>query len=265
MPLMRRLGYSIVDYHHSSREFGKDIICGEVDRLGAIRYSIVQAKFQESISKSEMSGIIEQAKESFAVPFQTQNSKAEHRTGTFILMNAGSISEEARIKFQETLTSTYGGCFRLIDGTKLLDLDRSVAQTDANRVTATLAGLRLEVLGNHQLYAQQIPTLTALQQGTPTADILRPFFRTDACFSFLRKPFPYDEAFCNELTAYSRNVMAINAIIEPMLGLIAIPDTVKQAKANNIAVLFTHTLKSAQYLLKTIEAMTAELGPITTR
>ncbi len=36
VPLLRRLGYSIMAEYHGTREFGKDLIFGEIDRFGEV-------------------------------------------------------------------------------------------------------------------------------------------------------------------------------------------------------------------------------------
>ena len=36
VPLLLRLGYSIVAEYHGQREFGKDVVFGEIDRLGEV-------------------------------------------------------------------------------------------------------------------------------------------------------------------------------------------------------------------------------------
>ncbi|MDP2754082.1 MAG: hypothetical protein Q8P40_06790 [Nitrospirota bacterium] len=50
IPLLQRLGFSLVVNYHGSSEFGKDLIFAELDRFGHVRYHGLQAKYEPSIS-----------------------------------------------------------------------------------------------------------------------------------------------------------------------------------------------------------------------
>ena len=45
IPLFLRLGFSTVMNYHGNREFGKDLILGDVDRFQHVVYFGVQAKY----------------------------------------------------------------------------------------------------------------------------------------------------------------------------------------------------------------------------
>ena len=69
VPLLRRLGFFVVDYH-GSREYGRDLIFSEIDRFNIFVYHGLQGKYQESISQQESGGLIDDCREAFLTPFQ---------------------------------------------------------------------------------------------------------------------------------------------------------------------------------------------------
>jgi hypothetical protein len=91
VPLVRRLGYSIVAEYHGAREFGKDLVFGEIDRFGEVAYHGLQSKYQDSISQADSEGLIEDCKQAFRHPFRHPTTGAEHRIASLVVANAGSI------------------------------------------------------------------------------------------------------------------------------------------------------------------------------
>ena len=69
VPLLGRLGFGIVVNHHGQSEAGMDLIVGEIDRFAHVRYHGIQAKFENSISKSASHGLVQDATEAFADEF----------------------------------------------------------------------------------------------------------------------------------------------------------------------------------------------------
>lgn len=69
IPLLQRLGFSVVVNFHGTSEFGKDIIFGEIDRFGHVVYHGLQAKYVASTSLSASDELIEDAKQAFNNPF----------------------------------------------------------------------------------------------------------------------------------------------------------------------------------------------------
>jgi hypothetical protein len=86
IPLLQRLGFSIVVNFHGASEFGKDIIFGEIDRFGRVVYHGLQAKYVPSISLSASDELIEDAKQAFNNPFthpQTAEDMGTWEWGTW--------------------------------------------------------------------------------------------------------------------------------------------------------------------------------------
>ena len=69
IPLLQRLGFSLVVNYHGHAEFGKDLIFAEIDRFGHVRYHGLQAKYKPSISLNEVEGLITDCRQAFSNPF----------------------------------------------------------------------------------------------------------------------------------------------------------------------------------------------------
>ena len=77
IPLLRRLGFSLVVNYHGRTEFGKDLVFAEVDRFGHVRYHGLQAKYEARISLNGIEDLIRDCKQAF-----------ENLRGTFIPIHA---------------------------------------------------------------------------------------------------------------------------------------------------------------------------------
>ena len=150
--LLRRLGYSIIAEHHGQREFGKDLVFGEIDRFGEVAYHGLQAKYQDSIRQSDMEKLIDDCRQAFRRPFRHPNTGAEHRISTFVVANAGSIAHNARDNFFRAATDAeHGGAVKMLDGKALLALDRWATIIRVDQVGEVLTGLLIEVRYNRKM------------------------------------------------------------------------------------------------------------------
>ena len=61
MPLLIRLGFGVVMNYHGQREFGRDVIFGDVDRFGHVVYYGMQIKYESSISLGDSHSLIQDA------------------------------------------------------------------------------------------------------------------------------------------------------------------------------------------------------------
>jgi hypothetical protein len=151
VPLLRRLGFSVVVDYHGVREFGKDLVFGEIDRFAEVAYHGLQAKYVDSISQSESEGLIEDAKQAFRNPFRHPNTGEEHRISMFIIANAGNIAPNARENYFAELLTPHGGQIRMFDGKALLSLDRWATLNRVENVGETITGLLFELGFNKNL------------------------------------------------------------------------------------------------------------------
>ena len=150
IPLLHRLGFSVVVNYHGTQEFGKDLIFAEIDRFGQIRYHGLQAKYATSIGLKDSSGLIDDCDQALANPFRHPHTGATERISTFYAINGGDISEQGGTNFFNRLTR-YGGNVRLLDGKALLALDRWAALNRTEAIGETLSGLIIEVKLNKNI------------------------------------------------------------------------------------------------------------------
>jgi hypothetical protein len=143
VPLLGRLGFGIVVNHHGQSEAGMDLIVGEIDRFAHVRYHGIQAKFENSISKSASHGLVQDATEAFAAEFTHPQTGAKHRISSFYAVNAGTVSDEARALFFALLQNKHSDNVRLLEGRDLVALDRS-ATVRAESTRSLLLGLFME-------------------------------------------------------------------------------------------------------------------------
>jgi hypothetical protein len=151
IPLLQRLGFSVVVNYHGSREFGKDLIFAEVDRFANIRYHGLQAKYVESIGINDIEDLINDCRQAFANPFRHPHTGATERINTFYAVNGGSISDAARDHFFNSLAHPYGGGLRLLDGVSMLALDRRAVLTSVQNIRGLLLGMLLELRYNARM------------------------------------------------------------------------------------------------------------------
>ena len=192
IPLLSRLGFSIVVNYHGRREFGRDIIFGEIDRFGHVRYHGLQAKFEGSISLGAISsegGLVDDCKQAFTSKFVHPHTGASARISSFYAVNAGSFSDEAKDYFFTDLCSIYADNVRLIDGRGLLALDRLAAITLAEDRREVLAGLVCEIEHNLTVLTYIKPELKSIALGDGNNVHYPPHrMRLNALCSYLVRP-----------------------------------------------------------------------------
>ena len=109
-PLLQRLGfYSVRDYH-GTREFGKDLVFAEVDRFAEISYHGLQAKYEDGIGLQMAEDLAIDAIQAFTNPFEHPSTHQSHRITTFVAVNAGTVSEQARTHFFNRVGAHAGSC-----------------------------------------------------------------------------------------------------------------------------------------------------------
>lgn len=188
VPLFGRIGLGIVINHHGKSEAGMDLIVGEIDRFGHVRYHGVQAKFQASISKGDSHGLVQDATEAFAAEFRHPQTGANHWISTFYAVNGGTISDEARGLFFAQLRSRHGDNVRLLEGRDLVALDRS-ATVRSEGTRERLQALLLESRSIVAALDKLIPYLTEIVNGDGNGVVYPPIrLRLVAVESWLAQP-----------------------------------------------------------------------------
>jgi hypothetical protein len=182
IPLLQRLGFSLVVNYHGSSEFGKDLIFAEVDRFGHVRYHGLQAKYESSISLNQVEGLIADCRQAFANPFTHPQTGTVERISSFYVANGGSLGSEAVAHYFNSLRPQFGGNVQLLQGKDLLSLDRWASVNRVGSVAERIAGLLIEIRYNREMLAH---IRAALEQ-----NLHRPLerLRLDASSAYLCSP-----------------------------------------------------------------------------
>lgn len=187
IPLLQRLGFSLVVNYHGKTEFGKDLIFAEVDRFGHIRYHALQAKLKPSISLNGIEDLIRDCRQAFENPFTHPQTGTTERISSFYAVTGGTIGPEAAQHYFNTLLKHCGSNARLLQAKDLLALDRWAVSSHRDNVTSLLAGLLLELNYNEvHVLPLVIGSMRNLLEGTGAWELWR--LRTDAMSSYLRQP-----------------------------------------------------------------------------
>jgi hypothetical protein len=176
IPLLESLGYASVVRYHGTREHGKDLIVGEIGRLGHPRFLGIQVKY-ENISLAQVEGIIADAHQAFRMPFLHPVNGMQERISEFYMMNGGRISTEARDQFYAAVRPAYGANVRLYSGDNMKD----IVPHDAD----LLVGMRHEI----EVNASRMRPLLDDQKNAQLLPMLH--LRHDAVSTLVKKPSMY--------------------------------------------------------------------------
>ena len=124
MPLLVQLGFGIVVNHHGHREFGRDVIFGDLDRFGHVVYYGMQLKYESSISLSASHSLIQDAEQATHNPFTHPHTGRQEYISCFYVANAGGFSDSARDNFFSTIVRRGIRDARLLDGNALYSLTK---------------------------------------------------------------------------------------------------------------------------------------------
>jgi hypothetical protein len=190
MPLLRRLGFTILIEYHGKREFGVDLLFAEIDRFNHVRYHGIQTKFLESLGKDAIHGIIKDSDEAFAMDFRHPQTGEEQKISSFYAVTAGSISPEARDLFFATLRPRHADNVRLLSGKDLIVLDRFAAVSYIEHCRDLLMGLLIEAAYNERVLSLVFPDLEKVAQSDGRSVSYPPLrLRVNALSAYLERPF----------------------------------------------------------------------------
>lgn len=117
LPLLRSMDYRDVQFNHGQREFGKDIIFSDMDKLGFRRVFGVQAKAGDISGKagSELDKLIAQIDDAFEVSYLDIYSKERRHITDLIIAVSGRFTGNAPQKICEKTSR---------DNVHFLDIDK---------------------------------------------------------------------------------------------------------------------------------------------
>ena len=215
VPLFRRVGFEIIANYHGKREFGRDLLVGEIYRLSHVRFHGVQAKYEASIGKEAMHGLIQQCDEAFVTPFSHPQTGQVQRISSFYAVTAGSVSDEARELFFASLHPRHADNVRILDGKTLLALDRFAVITWSESVRELLDGLLQECRFAVRVLDYLVPELERIYQSDGNGvsyPALR--LRVNATAAFLIKPLLFASLPINTVEQFWSMGTAINQAID---------------------------------------------------
>lgn len=103
LPLFRHMGFLDVKYNHGRREFGKDIVFSDMDKLGFRRNYGVQVKAGNLSGEagSEIDKIIAQIKDAFPMSYKDAKNRQERHISHLIIAISGRYTDNAKEKIMQ--------------------------------------------------------------------------------------------------------------------------------------------------------------------
>jgi len=214
MPLLIRLGFGIVVNYHGQREFGRDVIFGDVDRFGHVVYHGMQIKYEASISLSDSHSLVQDAEQGTHNPFKHPQTGRQEFISCFYVANAGDISDQARENFFSTVTRRGVRDARLLDGKALILLDKAAALSRNANLQERLTGLLQEVRRNRSVLTQLVQTLPKYAEDHATKPFPIQRCRNTASGAYLNAPFAVPNLPIDVVDQYWEMVRMLNDIAE---------------------------------------------------
>jgi len=189
MPLLIRLGFGVVVNYHGQREFGRDVVFGDIDRFGHVVYYGLQVKYEPSISLSDSHSLVQDAEQATHNPFKHPQTGREEFISCFYVANAGDMSDQARENVFSTVARRGIRDARLLDGNALILLDKAASLNRNADVRERLTGLLQEVRRNRNVLALTVTNLSAFADDPATKPFPFQRCRNSASGAYLNAPF----------------------------------------------------------------------------
>ncbi len=261
IPLLNRLGYSLVLNYHGSTEFGKDLIIGEFDRFSHVRYHGIQVKYVPSIGLTATDDLIRDCQQAFKNPFRHPQTGHEQRISTFYAINGGSISDQSKTHFFASVQHDYGDNARLLDGKALIQLDRSATIIGVEPVRSALLGLLHEMKFNLLLVDGICNTLKQMIEAEGPYPIQR--LSCDATSSYLQRPHGSIIQHFDLLQQYWQYTTIFNRIVDSIDGPISAVGF-KEHRAKGAYDLRDQIKSATNQILPLVSSQINQLGPLVT-
>lgn len=259
MPLIRRLGFGIVANNHGPREFGRDVIFGDIDRFGAAIYYGMQIKYESSISLSDSHSLAQDAEQATHNPFTHPQTGKKEFISCFYVANAGGISEQARENFFNIISRRSVRDARLLDGNALVLLDKSASLSRNSHILERLTGLIQEVRRNRNVTAKLSKDLQSFAQNPDKEPYPLQRCRNSATGAYLNAPFSIPNLDVGVVDQYWETVRMINDVSDsvgsPIVGI-----EFRKSRANGLNVLRPQLEDLAIVVEKTSIALVDDLS-----
>lgn len=260
MPLLIRLGFGVVVNYHGQREFGRDVIFGDVDRFGHVVYYGMQIKYESSISLGDSHSLIQDAEQATHNPFKHPQTGREEFISCFYVANAGDISEQARVNFFSTVTRRGIRDARLLDGNALVLLNKAAALNRNANVQERLTGLLQEVRRNRSVVAKLVQDLPAFADDFATKPFPFQRCRNSASGGYLNAPFAVPNLPIDIVDQYWEIIRMLNDIADS----IGVPGLVtreyRKERAKGFVTLASQADSHGMLIERAVIEMLTQLG-----
>ncbi len=107
LPILRKLGFQNVRYHHGMREFGRDVLFARFTEFQELEHWGVQVKFGDvnGGASSEIDGMLGQINDAFRMPFYDLYTRQQQRISKLAIVISGRFTENAIEKICEKIES----------------------------------------------------------------------------------------------------------------------------------------------------------------
>jgi len=259
VPLLKRLGFGLVTNYHGNTEFGKDLVFGEIDRFGNIRYHGLQAKYEASIGLEGSQTLISDCHQAFANPFKHPQTGATEHISSFYAVNGGSLSTQAVDHFFASVRPTRGPNVYLLQGKDLLVLDRLYSITSVQEIRARVTGLLFEISYNNTICNVILGTFEKRLGEKHVIPLER--LRVAAVGGFLTQPVLSNPDLINDVSAALHHATTINALNESMLRFAVGGEDIDEKKAQ-VAEMIRELAKVTARIDSRVWTLMAGLGPL---
>jgi hypothetical protein len=213
IPLLQRLGFSVVLNFHGTREFGKDLVVGDRDRFNDTIFHGVQIKFEPVVNQEMSHDLIRDADEAFGNPFNHPHKGGEYRISGFYAINGGSIPDNSRDNFFNRLRPRYGDNVRLMDGPRLIVLNRFASFNESVFLKERLTGLVLEIRMNRAILEGLLASISGVLADSGTGFPMQRC-RLVAVEATLTQPVITTALFVDKLQQYWERVRILNSLLD---------------------------------------------------
>lgn len=107
LPILRKLGFQNVRYHHGKREFGRDVLFARFTEFQELEHWGAQIKFGDvrGGAASEIDGMLGQIDDAFKMPFYDLYTRQQQRISKLAIIVSGRFTENAIEKVCEKIES----------------------------------------------------------------------------------------------------------------------------------------------------------------
>lgn len=228
-PLLTRLGFLSIAELDGPQEFGKDFVFSEVSPFGFMRHYAVVAKHERKINQPGRlcEVVLSQIKQAFSVSFRLPESTTENYVSCVLVMNSGSISNNAHTWLRSELRrEKYGENTHIFCGERLSQLDMSAAFLKQQDILPRLLGLKATLEMNLIVWS-------SIEKSLPKFSETRGCF-TSALEDYICAPFLTQSIPLNQVAVLLQECRIVDSINNRYIQGLSVSKEIKEADIENI-------------------------------